>query len=260
MKFKLILIPSMVVMMTGYAWAQTFEEKGQAILSRINREKELPKSDWEPTGPTAEDIRAGDEAAARAARFFAKRDLGSKLNRAVENGDLKEVKTLITAGAELEVADYWGVTPLMTAAKKGYTDIVNMLINAGAHVDAKGLYGPTALIYAIDKGHTEIAKLLIAKAKNSCNFKALTSAIEKRNTEIVKILLANGAAQENQEEFGSLFFKVVSRGDNEMVKILMSEGPRIDRITLDLASMGARNVCSAEIVNAIEDLQKKTNS
>ena len=252
---------SVVAMISGDVGALTFAEEGQAMMDGLNAAKGLSKADWEPTGPTAEDIQAGNEEAAKAQGFFARRDLGGKLKDAVKKGDLKDVKILIAAGAELEITDYWGMTPLMTAAQKGYTDIVNMLIKAGANVDAFTPEGSmTALLYAIDKGHTEIAKLLIAKDKGSCNLKALASAADKGHAEIVKLLIANGAAQKNQNKFEDVFITALKRGDNEMVKALMSAGVSMDCLTLRIASDYARRFCSAEIVNAIEDLQKKSNS
>jgi len=262
MQFKFMLMLFFVAMVPGYVGALTFEEEGGAImsmLSSLNR-VDLSKSDWKSTGPTAEDIRAGNEAAAKSSSFFAKRDLGGKLKDAVEKGSIKDIKPLIDAGAELEITDYWGMTPLMTAAQKGYVEIANMLVTAGANIDAFTPEGSrTALVYAIDKGHTEIAKLLIAKAKASCNFKALASAIDKGNTEIVKLLVAKGAAQKNQNEFERLFLSVVQRGDNQMVKALMSGETSIDGFTLKIASMSARSTCSPEVVKAIEDLQKKSS-
>ena len=205
-----------------------FSDEGQAILDRICKEESNPESNhWEPTGPTRKDI----QAATKVENLAAKGSREDKLISAVKNGDLKNVETLIAAGAGLEARDNENMTALMIAAKKGYTDIASKLINAGANVSAKDRYGWTVLTYALDNGHTEIVKLLIA----------------------------NGAAK-NQKDFGELFVSAVFQGNNEMVKAFIVEGASIDHDTLNTAYSIARTRCSAEIVNAIKELQTKTNS
>ena len=54
------------------------------------------------------------------------------LKLAVEIKDIETVKQLIEAGANLEMTDTWGNTPLMTARNKGLEEIVKLLTDAGA--------------------------------------------------------------------------------------------------------------------------------
>lgn len=228
MKFtKNILIVLGLLLQVGISFTASSDEK-QAILDRIRKEKSNPKSiDWEHTGPTREDILA----ATKVENLAAKESREDKLISAVKNGDLKNVEALIAAGVGLEARDNENMTALMIVAKKGYTDIASRLINAGAHVDATDWYNRTALSRAVDGGHAEIVKLLIT----------------------------NGAAK-SQKNFGELFVSVVFNGNNEMVKAFLVEGSRIDQDTLETANMFARHRCSTEVVNAIKELQTKTNS
>jgi hypothetical protein len=265
MHFKLMLILSMVAIIPENIEAQTYQsfaEEGAAIMDTLNNIRPiLPQNgkNWKVDWRAEEDIKATKLAEDRDKARWAKAALGGNLRSAVAKNKVEDVKTLIAKGADLEVIDYSGMTSLMAAAKNGYTEIVNMLINAGANVDGNGPYCSTPLVYAIENGHTEIAKLLITKAKDSCNWKALTSAINNHHTEIVKLLIANGATKGNQNIFEGYFLDAVSQGDNEMVKAFMIEAANISHLTLKKASMAAKSFCSAEIVNAIEDLQKKTN-
>ena len=55
-----------------------------------------------------------------------------KLNRAVKKGNLKAVKSLVAAGADVNNKDRNGWTPLHLAAKRGYLEIVKALVAAGA--------------------------------------------------------------------------------------------------------------------------------
>jgi ankyrin repeat protein len=183
-------------------------------------------ADWKPTGPTLADIMAATAVENQAV----KESLEDKLIKAVKNGDLKNVETLISQGVDLEARDDQNMTVLMIAAQKGYADIVSKLINAGADLDAINRYAArTAFFYAYESGHPET----------------------------VKILIANGAAK-NNEYFGETFVSAVFQGKNEMVKAFMVEGASIDHDTLDTAHSFAQWKCSAEVVNAIEELMTKT--
>ncbi len=59
-------------------------------------------------------------------------DLSDNLPGAVEDGDLIEVERLLEEGADVNLQDEWGITALLMAVKKGYTEIVEIPINAGA--------------------------------------------------------------------------------------------------------------------------------
>lgn len=72
---------------------------------------------------------------------------------------------LIRAGADINVQDSSGKTPLMWAAAKGQINIINKLINAGAHLNNQSETGWTALTWAAYSGNKEtIIALLQANA------------------------------------------------------------------------------------------------
>jgi ankyrin repeat protein len=56
---------------------------------------------------------------------------------------------LIQAGAEIDVQDPYGVTPLLFAAISGSPETIRMLLRSGANVKAKDVGGRTALIEAL---------------------------------------------------------------------------------------------------------------
>jgi len=57
---------------------------------------------------------------------------------AAKNGDVDEVRSLITIGASVNVVDKDGSTPLHLAAANGYTRVVSALIQAeGINIYAK---------------------------------------------------------------------------------------------------------------------------
>jgi hypothetical protein len=60
------------------------------------------------------------------------------------------VKTLIDAGANLDLADPEGITPLIMAIANMHFDAAAVLIRAGANVDRWDLWGRSALYCAVD--------------------------------------------------------------------------------------------------------------
>jgi ankyrin repeat protein len=71
------------------------------------------------------------------------------------------LKALLDKGADVEVKDGAGRTPLMMAAKAGQIEAVRLLLEKGASVTAKAANGDTALKLAGNK--KEIADLLRQK-------------------------------------------------------------------------------------------------
>ena len=73
------------------------------------------------------------------------------------------VKTLLAKGAEVDVKNKWGETPLHEAAEHGHLDVVKALLAKGAEVDAKNKHGKTPLHLAAKDGNLDVVKELLAK-------------------------------------------------------------------------------------------------
>jgi ankyrin repeat protein len=78
------------------------------------------------------------------------------------DSDGRWLKFLIQNGANPNVLNKKGVTPLMIAAGKGNVDGVDALIKAGARVDEQDRLGETPLIAATHKRDVAMVKLLLA--------------------------------------------------------------------------------------------------
>ena len=155
---------------------------------------------------------------------LSQKDLDNELYDATKNGDLEKVKECLTNGANVNITQDFGLTPLMWAAgaaHKGHLEIVKLLVEHGADIEAKDSNaGYTALIFAAKReeyssgfrmvaidtfsimgGNTtqlEIVKYLVEQganinARSSYNTTALMEAAYKGNFEIVKFLVQNGA-------------------------------------------------------------------
>ena len=78
---------------------------------------------------------------------------GTALVRAAGSfGDLESVQVLLSAGAEVNVQDKNGMTPLMWAARWGDAPRVLALVEAGATVTVRDNSGKTALDWARSRG------------------------------------------------------------------------------------------------------------
>jgi len=82
------------------------------------------------------------------------------LFRVVERGNIAWTYRLIAMGADVNVRNDAGQTPLMLAAEKGYADMVQVLIQNGANPKLANNQGESALTIALMKGYTRIAESL----------------------------------------------------------------------------------------------------
>ena len=90
------------------------------------------------------------------------------LHKAISLGHSSVVKTLAEAGANLNVQNVWGMTPLMRAAELGHANVVVELIRAGADVSVVSscewwqvAAGSTALHLAARRNNIESGVLLV---------------------------------------------------------------------------------------------------
>lgn len=94
------------------------------------------------------------------------RDLSSgntALHIVAERRDTVWIKFLTQKGANPNIANKDGLTPLMISASLGNTDGVEALIKAGARVDEANDLGETPLITATHQRNIDMVKVLLAK-------------------------------------------------------------------------------------------------
>jgi hypothetical protein len=82
------------------------------------------------------------------------------LFRVVEQGNLAWTYRLLAMGADINVRNEAGKTPLMCAAEKGYADMVQVLLQHGANPRLENNQGQSAMTIALMKGYTRIAEAL----------------------------------------------------------------------------------------------------
>lgn len=88
------------------------------------------------------------------------------LHIVTQRRDTVWIKFLSQKGANPNVADKNGTTPLMLAVSLGFAEGVEALLNAGARVDVTNVAGETPLISSIHRRDIAIMRTLLAKGAN----------------------------------------------------------------------------------------------
>lgn len=125
------------------------------------------------------------------------------LHQTVAAGNIDQVKSLISKGADVNAKDEKGNTPLHLVARYGYKqkDMAELLIARGADVNAKNRDGWTPLhstAWRSYTGHRDIAELLITsgsdiQARDKKGRMPLHYAAGANSTDLVELLLTKGA-------------------------------------------------------------------
>ena len=96
-------------------------------------------------------------------------------------------KTLLKAGADVNIQDDMKNNPFLYAGAEGYLDILKLTIEAGADPTITNRYGGTALIPASEHGYLDVIKELLTSTDidvnhvNNLGWTALMEAIILNN-------------------------------------------------------------------------------
>lgn len=87
-------------------------------------------------------------------------DDAKNLALAIQSSDSNQVRKLLAAGADVNVVNKYGWTPLMIASQYGNTSIIKILLEAGADINVRTPMGVTPLSIATQNGQIHVARLL----------------------------------------------------------------------------------------------------
>ncbi|XP_068236789.1 kinase D-interacting substrate of 220 kDa B-like [Palaemon carinicauda] len=118
------------------------------------------------------------------------------LHWAVAFGYNDIVRELIVAGADFNLPNNRGVTPLNIAARNNLPNEVRLLLAAGAEIDGQAIDGDTSLMEATNSGFTEVVKVFLEHCpdlsiKNKNRKTVADIAFLRQRHEISNMILAH---------------------------------------------------------------------
>ncbi|MDE0000636.1 MAG: ankyrin repeat domain-containing protein [Rhodospirillaceae bacterium] len=162
------------------------------------------------------------------------------LHAAIERGDLATLEALTGSGADLEVRDAEGFTPLLAAAYDREAAMVRSLVEAGSDVharvsgsgwtplhavawglaptsDSDGLIGTVTILLSADAA---------IEARDGASMTSLHAAVQNsRNSELVTALLAAGADVDPRDDAGwTPLFYAAAVGKVDAIRVLVASG------------------------------------
>jgi ankyrin repeat protein len=167
-------------------------------------------------------------------------------------------------GGDAERGEVGGWTPLHIAAcneMEGYPEVVKTLVEAGAAVDMTTKDGSTSLHLASQYGYLEVVKELIkSKAKvDQATVEGRTPLLEvmvvnvhpreweNKHLETVKVLLEAGAVDQADESGSSALHIAAEQGNVEVVKLLTGFRPNPPGWTTFLAAATSKKELAASL-------------
>lgn len=144
------------------------ERKQMALLMQMTARDNSPESTPNhPSSQTSAQKKTPSSSSRQKDKVNKRNERGeTPLHMAAIRGDVKQVKELISLGANVNVKDFAGWTPLHEACNAGYYDVAKILISAGADVNTQGLDDDTPLHDSASSGHRDIVKLLLRHGGN----------------------------------------------------------------------------------------------
>ena len=169
-----------------------------------------------------------------------------RLVNAVEQRDLREVRALLTQGADVNAPQGDGATALHWAAHWEDLDTADLLLRARADVNAADDHGVTPLALACESGNEAMVEKLLNAGANphaavTTGEPALMTAARAGSPGAVKALLAHGANVNAKEP---------THGQTALMWAVSNQHPDVVRVLIEMkADINARSDIRPRIVH-----------
>jgi ankyrin repeat protein len=161
----------------------------------------------------------------------------SPLLAAFIKDDIGTASSLLQRGADANVLDKRGLSPLHQALQGGRIDIVRSLLEHGVDVNLRNTKGATPLGMASLTGDIEASRLLLQRganvnSQNNLGQSALHGAARRGHLNVVQLLIESGANIDLQTKRGSTpLYSASNEGHIKSAELLIQHG----------ANVGSRN-------------------
>jgi len=184
--------------------------------------------------------------------------------RAARNGDIDRLKNLIAMGAEVNIHERDGLTPLMVASLRGNSTVVPLLIQNRADVYAQDSKGRTSLlfasinykkfIYTIKKYHNSMLSNPFNMTLNGkIDYATYYPAFYDTYTAVAKILMLNGAdVNKGDVEAWTPLMHAATAGNEGMVEQFLLNGAEVNAKNSDGATALMANLTGLSSVNIVK--------
>jgi uncharacterized protein len=153
------------------------------------------------------------------------------LYRAIQAGDLDQIKRHLFWGTDVNQPGPDGDMPLHVAARRGRVVIARELINHGAAIDAKNHAGHTPLYVALAHGKTQVARLLVEHGATEDAQRLLFALVRADVTDrdSLELLLRYGADIDARDSTGAAPLHIAAQnGSVLLVKRLINQGADVN--------------------------------
>ena len=157
----------------------------------------------------------------------------SPLSQAAHNDNLDLMRVLLEAGANPNIQDSNGVTPLMGAIAIGSVEGVAMLLDSGASPNIPNKVGFNAINQCAQYGHVDILDLLVRAGGLLVSPDMFTSALHSAafwdEAEILRVMLTKYKAPVNTlSKISTLpVHPAIRKGHSACLRVLIDEGANI---------------------------------
>ena len=160
------------------------------------------------------------------------------LHYAAEWGLTDAISALVRKGANMEIRNANGETPIFSAVKNNDPSVIKMLVDLGANIQVRDNLGSTPLHIAVRWGSAKSAKELMAlgvdiNAQNVSGKSPLGEAALSGKFNMATMLLENGASPNTSDSAGRTILMDAIRGQNtELIELLLKykANPQIQEV------------------------------
>jgi len=164
----------------------------------------------------------------------------SALLFAAREGSMESLRLLLDAGADINLADPDGTTPLLISIINYHFDIAGLLLERGADIHPADIRGRTALYAAVDIHKPDVSTRPTTKVGDQLDSLAVIKMLLARganpNSPLLKIIPPRGVLDGLDQAMGpgsTPFLRAARSSDVEVMKLLLEKGANPKMKTAD---------------------------